>query len=71
MLETDSFRAGEIVEEALDVLHLRAAPAVNGLIVIADDHHLAGIARQQADPRVLNVVGILKFVHQILVKRSR
>lgn len=68
MLEADSFRAGEIVEEALDVLHLRAAPAVNGLIVIADDHHLAGIARQQADPRVLNVVGILEFVDQDIGK---
>ena len=57
-------RAGEIVEKALDVLHLRAAPAVDRLVVIAHDHHLAGIPGQQADPRVLNVVGILEFVHQ-------
>ena len=57
-------RAGEIVEEALNVLHLRPAPAVDRLVVIAHDHHLAGIAGQQADPRVLDVVGIPEFVHQ-------
>ena len=57
-------RAGEIVEEALDVFHLRAAPAVDRLIVIANDHHFAGIPGQQADPGVLDVVGILEFVHQ-------
>ncbi len=50
LFQTDGLRAGEIVEEALDVLHLRAAPAVDRLVVIAYDHHLAGIPGQQADP---------------------
>lgn len=49
LFQTDGLRAGEIVEEALDVLHLRAAPAVDRLVVIAYDHHLAGIPGQQAD----------------------
>ena len=64
LLQADGFRAGEVVKEALNVLDLRAAPAIDRLIVIADDHHLAGIARQQADPGVLNVVGILEFIDE-------
>lgn len=71
LLQTDGLRAGEIVEKALDVLHLRAAPAVDRLVVIAHDHHLAGIPGQQADPRVLNVVGIRNSSTKMLVKRSR
>jgi hypothetical protein len=56
--------AGEILQEALDVFHLRAAPAVDRLVIVADDHHVAVAARQQADPGVLDAVGILEFVHQ-------
>lgn len=28
LLQTDSFRAGEVIEEALDVFYLRAVPAI-------------------------------------------
>lgn len=64
LLQADGFRAGEILQEALDVFHLRAAPAVDRLVIVADDHHVAVAARQQADPGVLDAVGILEFVHQ-------
>ena len=54
----------EVVGDSLTATAMRAAPAIDRLIVIADDHHLAGIARQQADPGVLNVVGILEFIDE-------
>ena len=68
LLQTNGFCAREIGEEALDVFHLRPAPAVDRLVVITHDHHFTGIARQQADPGVLNVVGVLEFVHQDIGK---
>ncbi len=68
LLQTNGLRAGEIIEEALDVLYLGPAPAVDRLVIVADNHHLTGIARQQTNPGVLNVVGILEFVHQDVSK---
>ena len=35
-LQLDDDRAGEILVEAQDIVHLRAAPAVDGLVVVAD-----------------------------------
>lgn len=44
------------------------APAVNRLVIVADNHHLTGIARQQTNLCVLNVVGIPEFVHRDVSK---
>ncbi len=54
----------------MQVLDTRAAPPVDGLVVVADDERNGfgavgrGIARQQRQPGVLNGVGVLEFVHQ-------
>ncbi len=64
LLQTDGFHLLKITQEMLNVLNLRAAPTINGLIIIADDHHPGAVAGQQPDPGILNAVGILKFVHQ-------
>ena len=68
MLEADSGRAREIFQEALDIFHLRPAPAVDRLIIITDNHHFAGITRQHAHPGVLDAVGVLEFVHEDIGK---
>ena len=58
------------MQELLDILDPRSAPAVDRLVIIAHDHHLALIAGQHADPRVLNAVGILELVHQNIGKTA-
>ncbi len=64
LLEANGLGALIVGQEALDVLDLGAAPAIDGLVVVADDHHLAGVAGQHPQPGVLDAVGILEFVHQ-------
>ena len=68
LFETDGGRAGEIFQETLDIFHLRAAPAVDRLIIITDNHHFTGIARQHAYPGILDAVGVLEFVHEDIGK---
>ena len=68
LLQPDGARAGIVVEELLHVADLRAAPAVNRLIVIADNEHLAAFTGKQADEGVLHVVGVLEFVDQDLAE---
>ena len=63
-LEADHLRAGKIALEAQDVLHLRAAPAIDRLVVVADHADIAGRAREQLEPQILHDVGVLILVHQ-------
>ncbi len=48
----------------LDVLDASTAPAVDRLVIVAHGHQLVLALAQQAQPGVLNGVGILKLVHQ-------
>ncbi len=48
----------------MDVLDLGAAPAVDGLVVVADDGGGVVVVGEQPQPGVLNGVGVLKLVHQ-------
>src|ERR1700722_4643757 len=52
-------RAGKIALEAQDVFHLRPAPAIDALIVIADHTDIAALARQQFQPEILDDIGVL------------
>jgi hypothetical protein len=68
-LQADHLRAGEIALEAQDVFDLRAAPAIDRLVVVA--HHaditaptIANRARQQLQPQILDNIRVLIFVHQ-------
>jgi hypothetical protein len=63
-LQANDFRAGEIALEPEDVADLGAAPAVDGLIVIADAADVAMLAREQAQPQILRDIGVLVFVNQ-------
>ena len=46
LLEADRLRARKIAQEKMHVLDARAAPAVDRLIVVADDEHLSGRCRR-------------------------
>ncbi len=50
----------------LDVFNFRAAPAVNGLVIIADNKQMSGLTGQYSDPGILDSVGILKLIDQDL-----
>ena len=63
-LQPDDARAGEILLEAQDVLHLGAAPGIDRLVVVADAADVAVRLRQQPQPQILHQVGVLVFVDQ-------
>ena len=62
--EHDPRVARVALAEAEHVPWLRAAPAVDQLIVIGHDGHVAAGAREQRDEHALRLVGVLEFVHQ-------
>ena len=64
LLQPDHVRAGEILLEAQDVVHLRAAPAIDGLVVVADAADVVVALREQPQPEILRDVGVLVLVHQ-------
>jgi hypothetical protein len=66
LLELEGLRAGIVAQEALHVLDLGAAPAVDRLVVVADHEHLAAVAGEQAHERVLHAVGVLELVDEQL-----
>ena len=68
LLQLVQHRLREIAAELLQVLHARAAPAIDGLVVVAHDEGQAGGTRQQHQPLVLNGVGVLELVHQHVAK---
>ena len=67
-LQLDYLRTGEIALEAQDIVHLGAAPAIYGLIVVAHDADIGFRGRlalgEQAQPEILGGVAVLIFVHQ-------
>ncbi len=52
----------------MDVLDARAPPAVDGLIIVAHGHDVRRAPGQHAQPGVLDGVGVLKLVHQDVLK---
>ena len=64
LLEPDHLRAGEVALEAQDVADLGAAPAVDRLVVVADDGDVAVPGGEQPQPEVLRDVGVLVLVDQ-------
>ena len=64
MLQPDHMRAGEILLETQDVVHFRAAPAIDGLVVVADAADVVVPLREQPQPEILRDVRVLILVHQ-------
>ena len=68
LLELDDARLGIVLLEGEDVLDVGTAPAVDGLVVIAHDHEVLVLGREQVGDRVLDVVGVLILVHADLAE---
>src|SRR5690606_6591820 len=68
LLEPDDARAGEIALEVLQILDARAAPAVDRLIVVADDERDTALAGDEAEPAVLNRVRVLELVDEEMLE---
>ena len=63
-LQANDGRAGEILVEAENVIHLGAAPAIDRLVIVADAADVGTTLREQPQPHVLRDVGILILIHQ-------
>src|SRR5690606_39077381 len=63
-LEPDDAGAREIGLEAQDVADLRAAPAIDRLVVVANAADVPVPLGEQAQPEILGHVGVLVLVHQ-------
>ena len=63
-LEADDPGAGKIALEAQDVAHLRPAPAIDRLVVVADAAEVAPALGQEAQPQILRDIAVLILVHQ-------
>lgn len=57
-----NFGIGEILFEIKDIADFRTAPAVNTLVLVADDEYVAVAFRKLSDKSILNFVGVLKLV---------
>ncbi len=64
LLQLHHLEAREVLLQALQVLRPRAAPGVDGLVVVAHCREHPHLAHQGAHQFVLGAVGILVFVHQ-------
>src|SRR5262249_852124 len=64
LLEPYGLGAAEAAIELQDVLDAGAAPAVDRLVVVADDEQVAVRARQVLDERHLDGVRVLEFVDE-------
>src|SRR5690606_24193116 len=62
LLQADGLGLWKVLVELLDVFDAGAAPAVNGLVVVTDNHQAAGIGCEQTQPGVLHSIGILEFI---------
>ena len=64
LLEPDDLRAGKILLEPQDVGDLGAAPRIDRLVVVADAADVLALLREQPQPQILGLVGVLIFVDQ-------
>ena len=70
LLQPDDLRPREVLREVEDVVHLRAAPAVDGLVIVADHAEVSVDGGELAEQLVLGRIGVLELVHQDVAKAS-
>jgi hypothetical protein len=70
LLQPDGARRRIIGLERLDVLDLGPAPAVDGLIVVADGEQMVVATREQTQPGVLDGIGVLELIDQDMREAS-
>jgi hypothetical protein len=64
LLQADGRTAGVIPLESENVADFRPPPAVDGLVVVADNAEVAVPRGEQVDQPVLDLIGVLELVHQ-------
>ena len=64
LFQRDHFELRIVLRQALEVVQRGAAPAVDGLVVVAHGGEDAAIAHQQLEHVVLGGVGVLVFIDQ-------
>ena len=70
LLQLDDLEVGVVHRQFLEVVQRRAAPAVDGLVIVAHGREVAALAHQQLEQFVLRGVGVLVFVHQHMAQRG-
>ena len=70
LLELDDGRIRPVALEVEDVPDVRAAPAVDRLVVVADDRQVAVLRGEGPDPQVLRAVRVLVLVDVEVRQRS-
>ena len=70
LLEAHQFGMRKITPEGLQIFDTCTAPAVNRLVVVADDEWRTLGAGEQFGPAILNGVGVLKLVDQHVPKAA-
>ena len=70
LLQTYNARPGEGTLEVEDVPDIGAAPPVNGLVVVADHHHVAIASAHELHETELRGVGVLIFVYQHILEAT-
>ena len=63
LLQLDDLDLGKMLLQVQQIGHLRSAPAVNALVIIADDAKVAMFLGERMDQFKLGGVGVLIFVH--------
>ena len=67
-IERDDRGLGIVFLEIEDVLDIRLAPAIDRLVIIADDKNIIVFFRQKIDEQILRIIGVLILVHHDIAK---
>src|SRR5882672_2674699 len=70
LLELDDGRVRVVALEAADVAHVGAPPAVNALVVVADDAKVPVTLYESAQEAVLDRVRVLEFVDEHVIEAA-
>ena len=70
LLEFDDRSTRKVFLKLMNVLDARAAPAIDRLVIVADDEGYAFGAGKNSEPRILNCVGVLKLVNEQMLKAA-
>ena len=64
LLKADDLRAGEVLFETQDIGDFGTAPGIDRLVVVADAAEVPLRIRQELQPFVLRLIGVLIFVDE-------
>jgi hypothetical protein len=64
LFQTKQFRVWKVAPELMQILHARAAPAIDGLVVIAHRKGLHRAPGKQFHPAVLDGIGVLELIDE-------